>query len=170
MDPENNIYDISLDANGNPLSQEALEQAIRVVESELSGFVGKLEGELAARIAQGSDDPIQVIIRLRQEATPPSRPVSGIEDEANRNLRNSRIATIQQPLLDLLTANGQQVIFRSSIAPIVIAAVTPSLIQTIAERSDVVRISLEREGTPRANRSRVVGGQKTFGVQLPCKP
>lgn len=152
-DAEGKIYGTSLDTAGNSVSQEALGQAIQAFNNK--GFVGKLEAELANKLTQ-SNSPIKVIFWLKEEAVAPSRGKTVTERQANLNTLKSRYAAIQQPLVDQLKANNQEVIYQSLYAPIVGAAVTPSVIQAMVARSDVERIYLSQVGIPRLNVSRVV--------------
>lgn len=149
--PDGNIYGIALDANGNPLSQEALEQVNRAVENELSGSIEKLERSLADLIVRGANNPIKVAIWLTGEGIP-SRRLLRLLTQANLDALRPRFAAIQQPLVEQLMAQEQQVIYQVPDSPVVIAVVTPLVIQKIAQRPDVERIYLERlVGTPRQN-------------------
>ncbi|GJD23917.1 hypothetical protein RIVM261_088730 [Rivularia sp. IAM M-261] len=136
IDTQNNIYGISLNPDGSKTSEEALNQAIQAINN--TGFVGKLEAELANRINQGNNKPINVVIWLKNR---------DIQRLSNLNIPSG--AFLQEPLINLLKENNQQIILQSSYAPVVVAAVTPSLIKKIAERSDVERIYLERRRVPR---------------------
>ncbi|RUS95604.1 hypothetical protein DSM106972_089600 [Dulcicalothrix desertica PCC 7102] len=126
----------SLNPDGSKTSEEALNQAIQAINN--TGFVGKLEAELANRINQGNNKPINVVIWLKNKNT---------QGLGNFNIPSG--AFLQEPLINLLKENNQQIILQSSYAPVVVAAVTPSFIIKIAERSDVERIYLERRRVPR---------------------
>jgi hypothetical protein len=63
-DAQGKIYGVSLDSSGNPVTQEALARAVQAIDNK--GFVGKLEAELANRLAQRSNQPINVIISLKR--------------------------------------------------------------------------------------------------------
>ncbi|NDJ22105.1 hypothetical protein GS682_10750 [Nostoc sp. B(2019)] len=143
-DIQGNMYDVSLDSAGNQISREALEQAIQAINNK--GFVGKLEAELANRIAQGSNSPIRVVFSLRAKTV---RPYGQSNRAEYQNTLRSHYAVIQQPLVNQLQESNQRVIYQSLYTPMVVAEVTPSLIQAIAARSDVERIYLERRGSPR---------------------
>ncbi|WP_292780810.1 MULTISPECIES: hypothetical protein [unclassified Nostoc] len=142
IDTQGNIYGVSLDAAGNQISQEVLEQAIQAINNK--GFVGKLETELANRISQGSNSPIRVIFHLKEETVQPYRGSNRTEHQNHLNTLKSHYEAIQQPLVNQLKESNQRVIYQSLYTPIVVAEVTPLLIQTIAARSDVERIYLER--------------------------
>jgi hypothetical protein len=58
-DARGKIYGVSLDSAGNPVSQEVLRQAVQTIANK--GFVGKLESELANRLSQESNSPINVV-------------------------------------------------------------------------------------------------------------
>lgn len=153
-DLQGKIYGVNLDAAGNPVSQEVVNQAIEAFNNR--GFVGKLEAELANRLLQGSSNPISVVIWLKAETVAPLTGRTPAERQANLDILRTRYAKIQQPVVEQLEANGQQVIYQSLYSPVVAAAVTPQVIQRIAARTDVERIYLEKMGDPRADLSRVV--------------
>ncbi|MBW4684611.1 MAG: hypothetical protein KME40_05800 [Komarekiella atlantica HA4396-MV6] len=146
-DIQGNMYDVSLDSAGNQISREALEQAIQAINNK--GFVGKLEAELANRIAQGSNSPIRVVFYLRAKTVRPYGQPNRAEYQNYLNTLRSHYAVIQQPVVNQLQESNQRVIYQSLYTPMVVAEVTPSLIQAIATRSDVERIYLERRGSPR---------------------
>ncbi|MBD6619644.1 hypothetical protein FNW02_28440 [Komarekiella sp. 'clone 1'] len=146
-DIQGNMYDVSLDSAGNQISRETLEQAIQAINNK--SFIGKLEAELANRIAQGSNSPIRVVFSLRAKTVRPYGQPNRAEYQNYLNTLRSQYAVIQQPLVNQLQESNQQVIYQSLYTPMVVAEVTPSLIQAIATRSDVERIYLERRGSPR---------------------
>jgi hypothetical protein len=96
-----------------------------------------------------------VIIWLNQETASPLRPRTREAYQAHLAQLRAHYAAVQQPLVNLLKANGQRILTQPS-APLVGAEVTPSLIRRIAERPDVVRIYLDEEGAPRGDISQVV--------------
>ncbi len=153
-DSQGKIYGISLDATGNPVPTETLAQAIKAIENR--GFVGKLEAELANLLEQGSNTPINVIFWLKDEAVTPFRGKTPAERQAYLDQLRVRQDQVQQPLVNQLKTNGQQVMHQSAYAPIVGAAVTPAVIKALANRPDVERIYLSRVGSPRADVSQVV--------------
>ncbi|MBE9104345.1 hypothetical protein IQ229_05130 [Nostoc cf. edaphicum LEGE 07299] len=142
IDTQGNIYGVSLDAAGNQINQKVLEQAIQVINNK--GFVGKLETELANRIAQGSNTPIRVIFHLKGETVQPYQGSNPTEHQNHLNTLKSHYQVIQQPLVNQLKESKQRVIYQSLYTPIVVAEVTPLLIRKIASRSDVERIYLAR--------------------------
>lgn len=142
IDTQGNIYGVSLDPAGNQISQEVLEQAIQAINNK--GFVGKLETELVNRIAQGGNTPIKVIFHLKGETVQPYQGSNRTEHQNHLNTLKSHYQLIQQPLVNQLKESNQRVIYQSLYTPIVVAEVTPLLIQTIAARSDVERIYLSR--------------------------
>jgi subtilisin family serine protease len=155
-DAQGKIYGVSLDSAGNLVSQEALRQAVQTIANK--GFVGKLESELANRLGQESNSSINVVFSLKGT---PAAPLRGnvqnrAQYEANLQTIKDRNAEIQRPIVNQLRENGQRVIYQSAYASVVVAAVTPSLIQAIATRPDVERVYLERVAAPRLNVSRVV--------------
>src|SRR4028118_2084351 len=183
-DAQGKIYGVSLDSAGNLVSQEALRQAVQTIANkgfvgkreragELGGqgpvrqavqtiankgFVGKLESELANRLGQESNSPINVVFYLKGA---PSVSLRGnvqnrAQYEANLQTIKDRNAESQKAIVNQLRENGQRVIYQSAYASVVVAAVTPSLIQAIATRPDVERVYLERVAAPRLNVSRVV--------------
>lgn len=153
IDTQGNIYGVSLDAAGNQVGQEVLEEAIQAINNK--NFVGKLEAELANRIDQGSNSPIRVVFDLKGETVEPYRGANRTERQNHFNTLKSYYGEIQQPLIDQLKESNQQIIYQSLYTSMVVAEVTPSLIQTIAARSDVERIYLERRRSPRQDVSRV---------------
>ena len=154
-DAQGKIYGVSLDSAGNLVSQEALRQAVQTIANK--GFVGKLESELANRLGQ-DNSPINVVFYL--EGAPSVSLRGNVQNraqyEANLQTIKDRNAEIQKPIVNQLRENGQRVIYQSAYASVVVAAVTPSLIQAIATRPDVERVYLERVAAPRLNVSRVV--------------
>ncbi|WP_193195475.1 hypothetical protein [Nostoc sp. MG11] len=146
-DIQGNMYGVSLDSVGNLVSQEALERAIQAINNK--GFIGKLEAELANRIGQGSNSPIRVVFSLRAKTVRPYGQSNRAEYQNYLNTLRSHYAVVQQPLVNQLQESNQRVIYQSLYTPMVVAEVTPSLIQAIAARSDVERIYLERRGSPR---------------------
>jgi subtilisin family serine protease len=155
-DAQGKIYGVSLDSSGNPVTQEALARAVQAIDNK--GFVGKLEAELANRLTQRSDKPINVIIFLKESAAAPSRGnvQSRTQYQANLNTLKTQNAEIQRAVVNQLKANGQRVLHQSAYAPVVAASVIPSQIQALAARSDVSRVYLERVSKPRLNVSRIV--------------
>jgi len=155
-DARGKIYGVSLDRAGNPVSQEGLRQAVQTIANK--GFVGKLESELANRLSQESNSPINVVFSLKGTPAAPLRGNVQNRDQYEANLQSvkGRNAEIQRPIVNQLRENGQRVIYQSAYAPMVVATVTPSVIQAIAARSDVERVYLERVAAPRLNVSRVV--------------
>lgn len=142
IDSQGNIYGVSLDGAGNKISPEKLKQAVDAINNK--GFVGKLEEELATLIAQYSNSPIKVIFYLNSEMIPPYQGSSRTEHQAHLNKLKDRYAEIQKPIVDELKKRGQQTLYQSLYAPLVVAEVSPSIIQMIAGRSDVNRIYLSR--------------------------
>jgi hypothetical protein len=124
IDSEDNTYSIFLDAAGNPVSEEVVNQITEAFHNK--GFVGKLEVALNDLLKQGSNKPIRVIISLKdKEPMTPSRGRTPVERQANLNKLRDRYAAIEQPIVALLKANGQEVIYQSPFAPIVGASVSP---------------------------------------------
>jgi hypothetical protein len=149
-DSHGNVHGISLDVAGNPVNPEILGQTVQAIDDRV--YVGKLEAKLAVLLNQGTDSPIRVMIRLNQETdVPPLRPQTREQHQAHLVNLRSRYAAIQQPLVNLLKANGQQVIYQPSYTAVVGADVTPSVLRRIVERPDVERISLEHVCTPKAD-------------------
>ncbi|WP_334855182.1 S8 family serine peptidase [Nostoc sp.] len=163
IDTQGNIYGISLDAAGNQISQEVLDQAVQAINNK--GFVGKLEAELANRIGQGSNSPIRVVFYLKGKTVKPYRGSNRTEYQNYFSTLKSHYEAIQQPLVKQLKESNQRVIYQSLYTPMVVAEVTPLLIQTIAARSDVERIYLERRRIPRQNVSRVVVQANTVNTR-----
>ena len=155
-DAQGKIYGVSLDRSGNIVTQDALDKAVQAIDNK--GFVGKLEADLAKRLSQRADSPINVIIFLKDSAAAPLRGnvKSRTQQQANLNTLRTRNAEIQRAVVNQLKANGQRVLHQSAYAPVVAASVIPSQIQALAARSDVSRVYLERVGKPRLNVSRVV--------------
>lgn len=153
-DPQGNLYNISLDSAGNEVSQEMVEKAWR--EFDNRGFAGKLESELASRIAQGGNQPLRVIFHLKGEGGEPLQERISTNRQARLDSVKNRIALIQKPLVNDLKGLGQEIVYQSLYAPMVVVSVKPSLIKTLAERLDVERIYLERQGAVRLNTSRVI--------------
>ena len=155
-DAQGKIYGVSLDRSGNIVTQNALDKAVQAIDNK--GFVGKLEADLAKRLSQRADSPINVIIFLKDSAAAPLRGnvKSRTQQQANLNTLRTRNAEIQRAVVNQLKANGQRVLHQSAYAPVVAASVIPSQIQALAARSDVSRVYLERVGKPRLNVSRVV--------------
>jgi hypothetical protein len=155
IDSQNNVYFTSLDAAGNSVSKEVLNQAIEAFHSK--SWVGRIEVALDNLIKQGLNESIQIIIWLKEEPTAPSRGRTPDERLANLNKLRVRNTAIEQPIVEQLKLLGQEVTFQSSIAPIIGATVTPSLIHTIAAHPDVKRISLDHKtGSPRLDVSRII--------------
>lgn len=156
LDAEGNIYGVALDARDQPVSDETLERAVQEIDNR--GFVGKLEAELADRLTQRANGPINVIFWLKGTTDQPLRGDRVTSEEYETKLRTIRtqIAAIQKLVADQLRALGQRVIYQAQYAPLVVAAVTPSAIRAMAARPDVERVYLERVSIPRLNISRVV--------------
>lgn len=157
MDTEGNIHGVDLDAFGNPVSREVVDQALQEINNR--GFVGKLEGELADLFKQRDDSQtINVIFWMKGTTSPPRRGdrVTPEEYEANLRTIKNQVAAIEKPLVDMLKANGQRILYQAQYAPAVAAAVKPSRIKALEARSDVERIYLERVSKPRLNISRQV--------------
>ncbi|MCC5638782.1 S8 family serine peptidase [Nostoc sp. CHAB 5844] len=68
----------------------------------------------------------------------------------------SLYAKVQQPLVEQLKANGQEVTYQSLYTPIITARVTPSVIEKITPRADVKRMYIAKNSKPRLNASRIV--------------
>jgi len=164
-DNQGKIYGVSLDTSGNIVSQEALGRAMEAIDNQ--GFVGKLETELANLVNQRSNSPINVVFWLKGTAAAPFR--GNVETqaqyEANLETIKARNTQIQQPVVNQLKANNQQIIYQSPYAPVLVTSATPSAIQSLAARSDVERVYLERVGAPRLNVSRVVVQANTVNAR-----
>jgi hypothetical protein len=143
MDAQGKIYGVSLDSSGNPVTQEALARAVQSLNNR--GFVGKLEAELANRLAQRSDQPINLIISLKRMTAAPSRSATQTRTQYEANLRTvkNQNTAIQRSVVNQLNSSGQRVLYQSAYAPMVVASATPEQIQAIAARPDVERIYLE---------------------------
>lgn len=177
IDAQGKIYNVYLDASGNSVSEAALRQAVQVIDNK--GFMGgKVEPELANLINQRSNNPIPVVFQLQGPTVPPIRTSGQTRAQADTNLNTirSRNAAIEQPVVNYLKTHNQQVLYQSPYASIVVAAVTPEMINEIAARPDVKRIYRERVAAPRLDVSRVVvqantlnsrgfiGGEQRVGV------
>lgn len=157
MDTKGNIHGVDLDAFGNPVSREVVDQALQEINNR--GFVGKLEAELADLLKQRDDSQtINVIFWMKGTTSPPRRGdrVTPEEYEANLRTIKNQVAAIEKPLVDMLKAKGQRILYQAQYAPAVAAAVKPSRIKASEARSDVERIYLERVNKPRLNISRQV--------------
>jgi subtilisin family serine protease len=156
MDAQGKIYGVSLDSSGNPVTQDALARVVQSLNNR--GFVGKLEAELANRLAQRSNQPINVIISLKRTAAAPSRSATQTRTQYEANLRTvkNQNTAIQRSVVNQLKVSGQRVLYQSTYAPMVVASATPEQIQAIAARPDVERVYLERINQPRLSVSRVV--------------
>lgn len=177
IDPQGQIYGVSLDASGNPVSEAALRQAALVIDNK--GFVGgKVEAELANLLTQRSNNPIHVVVQLKGQTVTPIRSSGQTRAQVNSNLNTIRTqnTAIEQPIVNQLKTHNQQVLYQSPYASIVVAAVTPEMINAMAARADVKRIYRERVAAPRLDVSRFVvqanivnsrgfiGGEQRVGV------
>lgn len=156
-DSQGKIYNVSIDASGNPVNEQALRQAVEAIENK--GFEGKIEAELAKLLGQRSNNTaIDVVILLKGETVAPIQRNVQTRAQLDANLTQIRSvnAAKAKPLMNQLQGNNQQIIYRSDYAPVVVARVTPEMIEKMAARSDVERIYLEGVGAPRLDVSRVV--------------
>lgn len=153
-DPQGTIHSVALDAAGNVVSQEVINQIVEKLSNR--GFVGKLEAGLDKLIKNGSDNPIDIVISLKQELFQPFHGSSDEEYKTYLNNLRSLYAKVQQPLVEQLKADGQQVTYQSLYTPMITARVTPSVIEKITPRADVKRMYIEKISKPRLNASRIV--------------
>ncbi|MCC5637422.1 S8 family serine peptidase [Nostoc sp. CHAB 5844] len=153
-DPQGTIHSVALDAAGNVVSQEVVNQIVEKLSNR--GFFGKLEVGLDKLIKSGSDSPIDVVISLEQEVFQPFHGTSDEEYKTYLNNLRSFYAKVQQPLVEQLKADGQQVTYQSLYTPMITARVTPSVIEKITSRADVKRMYIEKISKPRLNTSRIV--------------
>lgn len=157
LDREGNIHGVALDDSGNPVSREAVQEAV----DELSqrGFVGNQEAELAERLsAQRNAGPINVVFSLNGATTPVLRQ-EGLTAEARAAQLaavGDQMAAIQAPIVNQLAASGQRVVYQAKYAPMVVVAANASAIRAMESRDDVECIYLERVHKPRLNISNVV--------------
>lgn len=143
IDSDGTIYGVSLDANGNQVSDEVVNKALQAFNNKR--FVGKLESDLVELIQKGDNNPIRVAFYLKDDAI--STPFQGNTREERQNhlkKRRNRYAEIHKPLIDELNAKGQTVLYQSEYSPIIFAIVTPDVIKEIARRPDVERVYLGR--------------------------
>ncbi|MGH8606600.1 MAG: S8 family peptidase [Gammaproteobacteria bacterium] len=159
VDSEGNIHGVALDDSGNPVSPEAVQEAVE--ELSQGGFVGKQETELAERLsAQRDAGLIKAVLSLRGRG--PTNPVlrqEGLTDEeraAQLAAVRDQMAAIQAPVVDQLAASGQRVVYRAEYAPMVVVEADASAIRAMESRDDVECIYLERVHKPRLNISNVV--------------
>ena len=157
VDDQGNIAGVDVDAAGNPVSVEAIERAMQDLASR--GFVGKLESELAGRVARGDDTgSINTVYWLSGAVAEPLRgdTVTPENYEARLVAIRAQIAALQKPVADQLRASGQRILYQAQYAPVVVAASTGYSIRAMEARADVERVYLERTHRPRLNVSRVV--------------
>jgi subtilisin family serine protease len=157
VDDQGDIAGVDVDAAGNPVSAEAVERAMQDLASR--GFVGKLESELAGRVARGDDtSPINTVYWLSGAVAEPLRGDTVTPEKYEARLAGIRaqIAALQKPVADQLRASGQRILYQAQYAPVVVAASTGYRIRAMEARADVERVYLERTHRPRLNVSRVV--------------
>jgi hypothetical protein len=159
LDRQGQIHSVNLDEAGNPVSDEAVQQAIN--ERRNRGFVGKLEADLAERLSTQDDpDPIQVIVWVKAGEGPawPLQPQEMSEEDRRSHLVTvgDQMAALQRPVVAHLRALGQPVIYQAQYAPVVVVAATPAAIRAMEARDDVERIYVGRVYTPRLSVSKVV--------------
>ena len=156
-DAEGNIHGVDLDAFGNPVSREVIDQAFQEIDNR--GFVGKLEAGLSDLIKQRDNSKtVNVIFWMKGTTSPPLRGGRVTDEDYEANLRTikSQVAAAQKPLVDLLKKKGERILYQGQYAPAVAAAVKHSSIKDAEARTDVERIYLERISEPRLNISRQV--------------
>jgi len=157
LDPKGNIYGVALDDSGNPVSREAVQEAVE--ELSQRGFVGKQDAELAERLsAQRDAGPINVVFWLNGATNPVLRQEGPRNEERAAQLTAVRdqMAAIQDPIVNELAASGQQVVYQARYAPVVVVKADAPAIRAMESRGDVECIYLERVHKPRLDISKVV--------------
>jgi hypothetical protein len=154
QDQTGNLYSVALDANGDQISDEAVNQAFQKINSR--GFEGKFQSKLAERIRKGGGESIRVVFQLKTR----DREVFQARTEAERQFHfekvRARIRVDQQQFVEQAKSLKHQVIYQSLYAPMVVVSLPLQTIEALARRSDVERVYEEGKGSVRLNVSRVV--------------
>jgi hypothetical protein len=157
IDAQGNLHGVNLDAAGSAVSNVKVERLLKEIDNR--GFVGKLEINLADKLAKKDDTPIKVLFWLKGETAPPRRGegVKLAEYEAHLQTVRSQVAAIAWPFVDKLKKTKVvRVRYQAQDAPLVAATVKPSELRALADQPEVERIYLERERKPFLGKSRVV--------------
>jgi subtilisin family serine protease len=156
MDRRGRLFGASLDAAGNPVSDEEMKHHARALGNR--GFVGKLERELAERMRGNPSDPIRTVWWMQGTTMQPLRGPNVTPQQFEQNLQAvaTEVSAVVEPVMNGIKAMGGQVIGQSSHVPMAVANVTPAVVRRMAAHPLVERVFLERVHSERLNVSRVV--------------